>query len=104
VTIILPDNIARMPERELTLSYVLQTTPGETLPILKEVLVEITMQHSPIHVWAFVAKITHKFILRLDVMRCVHGSGMLHAVTGPRRDAVMESPSVTTFNLFYEKQ
>jgi hypothetical protein len=63
-----PDNTATLSKRDLTWSHVLQTTPGETLPIPKEVLVEMTMGQSPIYVWACVTKITHKFILRLDVL------------------------------------
>jgi hypothetical protein len=68
VTTIRPDSTARLPKRDLTWSCVLQTTPGETVPILKEVLVEMTMGQSPIYVRAYIAKITHKFILRLDVL------------------------------------
>jgi predicted nucleic acid-binding Zn finger protein len=42
---------------------------GETIPVLKEGLVELTLGRSALKIWVFVAKITDYFILGLDVLR-----------------------------------
>jgi hypothetical protein len=42
------------------------TASGETLPIVKETLVNLTMVRSPIRI--FVSEITEEFILGFDVM------------------------------------
>jgi hypothetical protein len=62
-----PDITAGLPERELTRLYVLQMISGETLPILMEVLVELTLGQHPLMTWAFVARIADEFILGLDI-------------------------------------
>jgi hypothetical protein len=41
---------------------------GETLPILKEALVEVAPGHSLVCIWVFVAEIISEIILRLDVL------------------------------------
>jgi hypothetical protein len=46
----------------------LQTASGETLPILKVALVELTLGRSPIRIWALVAEITEELILRPDIL------------------------------------
>jgi hypothetical protein len=45
--IIRPDITTGLPERELTQPYVLETVSGETLTVLKGVLVELTLQRHP---------------------------------------------------------
>jgi len=43
VTIARPDIVAGIPERKPSRAYVLQTASGETIPVLKEALVELTL-------------------------------------------------------------
>jgi hypothetical protein len=62
VTITRPHITAGLPEKDL------QMASEETLPILKETLVEVTLGQSPIYNWVFVTHILNMFILGLDVM------------------------------------
>jgi hypothetical protein len=41
---------------------------GESLPIPKEALVELTLAWSSMNIWVFVTKLTYEFILGLDVL------------------------------------
>jgi hypothetical protein len=41
---------------------------GETLPILKEALVELTLGLSPLCVWVLIAEITDELILGLHIL------------------------------------
>jgi hypothetical protein len=43
VTIARPDIVAGQPERKLSSAYVLQTASGETIPVLTEALIELTL-------------------------------------------------------------
>jgi hypothetical protein len=43
VTIARPDIAAGQPERKPSRSYVLHMSPGETIPVVKEALVELTL-------------------------------------------------------------
>jgi predicted aspartyl protease len=49
-TVARPDIVAGLPERELNRPYVLQTTSGETIPVVKEAHVELTMGRRNIYV------------------------------------------------------
>jgi hypothetical protein len=60
---------AGLPERELSQPYVLQTASGETLPVVKEAHVELTMGRRTLRSWVFVADIADDFILGLDILR-----------------------------------
>jgi hypothetical protein len=62
------DITAELPEREVTQLYDLPMASGETLPILKEILVELPLGWCPLMTWVLIAKITHEFILGLDVL------------------------------------
>jgi len=42
---------------------------GETIPVLKEALVELTLVQRALRIWVFVAEVTAEFILGLDVLR-----------------------------------
>jgi hypothetical protein len=42
-TVARPDVVAGLPERELSQPYVLQTASDETIPVVKEAHVELTM-------------------------------------------------------------
>jgi hypothetical protein len=56
-------------EKEPSLSYVDdETTLGETLPVLKLELLELTLRQSTLRIWVFIAKITHKSILGQDFL------------------------------------
>jgi hypothetical protein len=69
VTIARPDIVAGQPERKPSRPYVLQTASGETIPLLKEALVELTLGRRALRIWVFVAEVTDEFILGLDVLR-----------------------------------
>jgi hypothetical protein len=69
VTVVRPDIAAGLPEREPSTKCALQTTSGETLPILKEAFVTLTLWRRPLGIWVFVADITNELILGLDVLR-----------------------------------
>lgn len=62
------DIITGLLEREVTQLYVLPMASGETLPILKEMLVELTLGWRPLITWVLITKITDEFILGLDVL------------------------------------
>jgi hypothetical protein len=69
VTVVRPDIAAGWPERQLRQRFKLQTVSGETLPILKEVFLTVTLGRRPLKIWAFVADINNEFILGLDILR-----------------------------------
>jgi hypothetical protein len=58
-----PGIIAGLPKIELSLSYVLQIGSGQTFPVLKEGMVELTLGWHPMRTCMFIAKITDKFVL-----------------------------------------
>jgi hypothetical protein len=64
VTIARPDIIAAQQEKKLSGPYVLQTAFGETTPLVKEALVELTLGRLALRIWVLVADITDEFILR----------------------------------------
>jgi hypothetical protein len=68
-TVARPDIVAGLPERELSRPYVLQAASGETIPVVKEAHVELTMGLRTVRSWVFVADIKDEFILRLDILR-----------------------------------
>jgi len=74
VTIARPDIVAGKPERKPSRAYVLQTASGETLPVLKEALVELTLGQRALRIWVFVVEVTDEFILGLDVLRAYDAS------------------------------
>ena len=74
VTIVRPDIVAGRPERKPSRAYVLQTASGETLPMLREALVELTLGQRALSIWVFVAEVTDEFILGLDVLRAYDAS------------------------------
>jgi hypothetical protein len=53
----------------------LQTASRETTPILKRVLLELTLGHSPMCIWVLVTEIMDKFILGLDFL-CTYDAFM----------------------------
>jgi hypothetical protein len=68
-TVARPDIIVGLPERELSQPYVLQTAFGETMPVVKEAHVELTMGRRTLRSWVFVADIKDDFILGLYILR-----------------------------------
>jgi hypothetical protein len=68
-TVARPDIVAGLPERELSQPYVLQTASGETIPVVKEAHVELTMGRHTLRSWVFVADIKDDFNLGLDILR-----------------------------------
>jgi hypothetical protein len=44
---------------KLSQHYILGLASGETLPILKEALVELAFGQSPMCIWVFIAEIIH---------------------------------------------
>jgi hypothetical protein len=62
------DIAAGWPERQLSQRFNLQTVSGETLPILKEVFLTLTLGRCPLIIWVFVANITNELNLGLDIL------------------------------------
>jgi hypothetical protein len=69
MTVPRPDITAGWPKIQPNQSYMIQTVSGEGLPILEEVSLTLTLGLRPLEIWVFVANITNKFILGLDIMR-----------------------------------
>jgi hypothetical protein len=63
VTIARPDMVVGQPERKPSRAYVLQTASGETIPVLKEALVELSLRRRALRIWVFVAEVTDDFIM-----------------------------------------
>jgi predicted aspartyl protease len=59
-TVARPDIVAGLPERQLNQPYVLQTASGETIPVVKEAHVGLTMGRRTLRSSVFVADI--KFV------------------------------------------
>jgi len=74
VSIARPDIVAGLPARKTTRSYSLAMASGQTIPIDKEALVELTLGRCVLNVWVFVADIVDDFILGLDVLRAYDAS------------------------------
>jgi hypothetical protein len=72
MTIARPDVPAGWPTREPSLRCMLQTASWETLPALKESLLELVLGWNPIR--TFVVQITDEFILGLDFMHANEAS------------------------------
>jgi hypothetical protein len=78
VSITKPDITAGWPESKLSQYYMLQMASGETLPTLKEALVELTLGLSLILIYVTVTKIMDEFILGVDILHtCVMHSWIL---------------------------
>ena len=74
VTIARPDIFTGQPARKPSRDYVLQTASGETIPVLKESFVELTLGRWALRIWVFVAKVTDDFIFGMDVLRVYDAS------------------------------
>jgi hypothetical protein len=68
VTVARPDIAAGWPKRQPNPGFTLQTVSGESLPILKEVLLTLNLGRRPLRMWVFVANITNEFILGLNIL------------------------------------
>jgi predicted aspartyl protease len=75
VTIARPNMVAGQPERKPSRTHVLQTASGETIPVLKKALVELTLGRRALRIWVFIAEVTDEFILGLDVLRAYDWAG-----------------------------
>jgi hypothetical protein len=69
-----PDIVAGWPERQPNPGFTLQTVCGESLPTLKEVLLNLTTGRRPLRMWVFVADITDEPISGLDLLRAYDAS------------------------------
>jgi hypothetical protein len=69
-----PDIAAGWPERQPNPGSTLQTVSGGSLPILKEVLLTLTLGRRPLSMWVFVANITDELILGLNILRAYNAS------------------------------
>jgi len=63
------DMVAGQPERKPSRACVLQTASGETIPVLKEALINLTLGWQAVRIWVFIAEVINEFILGLDVLR-----------------------------------
>jgi hypothetical protein len=106
MTITGPD-ISRLAKRMSSQSYVLQMASWETLHVLKEVLVKLTLGWSMLEVQLFAAKIRDEFILGSKCTAILwHGGAfkVLCVVTGPKRGVVLESQGTTAIIPPYPSQ
>jgi hypothetical protein len=55
-------------ERQPNPGFMLQTVSGESLPILKEVLLTLILGRRPLRMRVFITNITNEFILGLDIL------------------------------------
>jgi uncharacterized protein (DUF1684 family) len=74
VTIAWPNIVTGHFERKPNRAYILQKASGETIPVLKEAVVELTLGRETLRIWVFVAEITDEFILGLDVLQAYDAS------------------------------
>jgi hypothetical protein len=74
VTIDRPGTVTELPKKELSQPHVLKMMAGKTYPVLKVVLVELTLGQCHLQVRVFITEITDKFILGLDVLRANNAS------------------------------
>jgi hypothetical protein len=74
VSIARPNIVAGLPERKPNLLYVLRTTSGETIPVMREAHVELTLGRRSLRISVLVAHITDELILLLDVLRDCNAS------------------------------
>jgi len=66
--------IAGQPERKLSRPYVLQTAFAETIPVVNDALVQLTLRWRTLTIWVFIADIKDVFILGLDILRAYDAS------------------------------
>jgi hypothetical protein len=57
ITVAQPDIFAGQPKRKPSRAYVLQTASGETIPLLKEALVKLTLGWRTLMIWLFIAEV-----------------------------------------------
>lgn len=69
LTITRPGTVAGHPERKLSQLYVLQMASGETIPVLNEAMVDLTLGWSTVKISVFIAESTEVLILGLDVLQ-----------------------------------
>jgi hypothetical protein len=72
--VVRPDIPAGWPERQPNQRFQLKTESQKALPILKKVLLTLTLGRRPLKCWVFVADITSEFILGLDILRAYDAS------------------------------
>jgi predicted aspartyl protease len=99
-TVTRPDIVAGLPERELSRPYVLQMASGETIPVVKEARVELTIGRRTLRSWVFVADIKDDFILGLDILRAYNASvdtGRRVLRLGQDEVQVREAPTASLF-------
>lgn len=74
MTIARPEIVAGQPERKPSRTYVLQTASRETISLLKEAFVQLTLGRRTLRIWVFVADVTDEFTLGLYVLRAYDAS------------------------------
>lgn len=68
------DIVAGIPERNPSRPYVLQRGSGETIPVVTQARVELTLWQRALKIWFFIPYITDDFILGLDIPRAYDAS------------------------------
>jgi hypothetical protein len=63
-----PDITAGLPKTKLHQLYILQMPSAETLPILENALMKLTLGWSELCIWVFIAKVTDEFILGRNIL------------------------------------
>jgi hypothetical protein len=72
------DIVAGLPEREQSPKFALQVASGETLLILKEVLVTLTQGRHLLTTWIFVANIAEEFNMFLQILSSLFNNSVLN--------------------------
>jgi hypothetical protein len=68
VTVVRTDIVVGLPERRPGQQCVLQVGLGRMIPIVKKVLVELTLGQRALKIWVFVADMWDEFILGLHIL------------------------------------
>ena len=76
----------------------MQTASGETIPVLKEAHVELTLGRRALRIWVFLADVTDEFILGLDILRTYDASVDLgrHLLQLGREEVTLWRPGTRT--------
>jgi hypothetical protein len=74
VSVVRSDIVVDLPEKKPKQRFKLQLVPGEVLPVLRKVFLNLIMKRRPLKISAFVANITNKLILVLGILRAYDAS------------------------------
>jgi hypothetical protein len=68
LTITQPDIVTGQPRWKPSRVYIFKTASDETVPVLKEAVVKLTLGQLTLMIWVFVAEVTDEFTVGLHVL------------------------------------